>query len=83
MLRSVHGIDRTLAAGDSHLELFDVALRHDAGVALLQLALDVQFVLRLFQPALCFLELAFRLQNIGLRRQHRSVDFSDLALGRL
>ena len=37
--------------------------------------------LRLLQRALGFLKLAFRLQDIGLRRQHGGVDFGDLAPG--
>ncbi len=60
----------------------DVALRHDTGIALLQLALHIQFVGRLLQRALGFLKLAFRLQDIGLRRQLGGVDLRDLAPGR-
>ena len=76
------GIDGALTAGDGHLEFLDVALRHDAGIALLQLALHIQFVGRLLQRALGFLKLAFRLQDIGLRRQLGGVDLGDLAPGR-
>ena len=73
---------RALAAGDGHFEFLDVALRHDAGITLLQLALGIEFVGRLLQRALGFLKLAFRLQNIGLRRQLGGVDLGDLAPGR-
>ena len=56
-------------------------MRHDAGIALLQLALHIQFVGRLLQRALGFLKLAFRLQNIGLRSQLGGVDLRNLAPG--
>jgi hypothetical protein len=71
-----------LTAGDSYLELFDVTLRHNAGVTSLQVTLDVEFVLGLFECAIRILKLAFRLEDVGLRREHGSVDLGDLALGR-
>ena len=52
LLRSGHGIQSALTARDSHLELFNIALRHNARVALLQLALDVELVRSLLQRAL-------------------------------
>ncbi len=77
--RSVEG---ALTARNGHTELFDVALRNDSGVALLQFAFGVEFVLRLLQRAFCLLKLAFRLHDIGLRRQHGGIDFGDLAFSR-
>ena len=69
-----------MSARGGNFELFDVALRHDAGVALLQFALGVEFVGRLLQRAFGLLKLAFRLQDIGLRSQHGRIDFGDLTL---
>ena len=77
--RSVEG---ALAARNGHTELFDVALRNDSGVAPLQFAFGVEFVLRLLQRAFCLLKLAFRLHDIGLRRHHGGIDFGDLTFGR-
>ena len=45
-------IDTGLPLINQHLQLLDVALRHDAGVATLQLALDVEFVLGLLKVLL-------------------------------
>src|SRR5881628_453109 len=64
-----------------HFELFDVALRNNAGVALLQFAFGVEFVGCLLQRAFGLLKLAFRLHDVGLRRQHGGIDFGDLAPG--
>ena len=75
------GVEGALATRNGYTELFDVALRHDSGVALLQFAFCVEFVLRLLQRALCFLKLAFRLHDIGLRGLHGGIDFGDLAPG--
>src|SRR6476646_9468016 len=78
---SGRGVEGALATRNGHLQLFDVALRNNAGIALLQFAFGVEFVLRLLQRAFCLLKLTFRLLDIGLRRQHGGIDFGDLAFG--
>jgi hypothetical protein len=57
-------------------------LWHDPGIATLQLALHVQFVLGLLMRTLRFLDLGFRLRDVGFRRYQRGIDLGDLALGR-
>ena len=64
-----------------HLEFFDVTLRNDAGIALLEVPLGVELVGCLLIVAFCLLNLPFRLKNIRLRRQHGGIDFGDLAFG--
>ena len=75
-------IQPALAAREQHLELFDITLRDDAGVAFLQLALHVQFVRRLLIVALGLRDLSLRLENIGLCGQHGGIDFGNLAPSR-
>ena len=82
MFGSGRGVEGALPTRDGHLQLFDVALRNNAGIAPLQFALGVEFVRCLLQRAFCLLKLAFRLHDIGLRRHHGGIDFGDLALGR-
>jgi len=43
------GVEAALATRDGHFKLFDIPLRHDAWIAPLQFALDVQFVVSLLQ----------------------------------
>ena len=83
MFRSGRGVDGPLTTSYGHLEFFNVALWHNARIALLQFAFGVDFIRSLLQGAFCFLELAFRLKNIGLRRQHGGIDFGDFPVGRL
>ena len=64
-----------------HLKLFDVTLRDDAGIALLQVSLGVQLIRSLLKIALGLLDLPFRLENVRLRDQHRGIDFGNLAPG--
>ena len=79
LLCSIGGIERALPTRKQHLELLDVPLRDDAGIALLQLALDVELIGGLLIVALGLLDLPFRLENVRLRRQHGGIDFGDLA----
>jgi hypothetical protein len=71
-----------LALIHEHLQLFYVALWHDPGISTLQLALHIQFVLGLLMRALRFLDLGFRLGDVGFRGHHGGIDFSNLAFGR-
>jgi len=75
-------VDSGLTLIHQHLQLFDVALRHDPGIATLQFALHIQLVPGLLMRALRFLDLGFRLCDVCFSRQHRGIDFGDLALGR-
>ena len=68
-----------MTAREQHLELFDVTLRDDAGIASLQFALGVQFIRGLLIVALGLLDLSFRLENIRLRGQHGGIDLGNLA----
>ena len=68
-----------MTAREQHLQLFDVTLRDDAGIASLEVALDVQLIRRLLIIALCLLDLCIRLKDIRLRRQQSGIDFGNLA----
>src|SRR5438128_208991 len=65
---------------DQHLQLLDVALRHDAWVAPLQLALGVQFVLGLLVIGLGLPDLGFHLDHVGARTDKGRIDLGNLAL---
>ena len=67
------------AAFDKNLELLDFALRDDTRIASLQLLLGLQFVHGLLVRALGLLDLAFSLQEIGLRHHQLRLDLRNLA----
>jgi len=56
-----------LTAREQHLELFDVALRDDAGIAFLEFALGVELIRSLLIGALCFRDLPVGFQDVRLR----------------
>jgi hypothetical protein len=82
LFRSRCGIKGALTAREQHLELFDVTLRDNAGIAFLEFALGVQLIRSPLVGSLCFLDLSIRLENIRLRRQQGGIDFGNLAPGR-
>ena len=68
---------------DQILELLDLARCHDVSIAPPELCLGVQLVKRLLVGALRLLNLAIRCRNVGLRHDHRRIDFYDTPLGYL
>ena len=74
---------RALPPVDENLQLFDVPLRNDTGVAPLQLGLHIHLILSLLKRTLRLLDLAFRFHHIRLCSDQRRIDFGDLAPGRL
>ena len=71
------------ASVDHNQQLLDVTLRHDAGIAPLQLALHIEFVPGLLQVGCGLLGLGLRLCDVDFRCDELGVDLGDLAFGGL
>src|SRR4051794_36796039 len=79
LLGSRRGINGSLSGRHERLKFFDLARGHDVGVALLQLGLGAQFILRLFQSPLRLLELALAGQDVRLGRYYPGLHFYDVS----
>ena len=75
--------DAALAAFDHVFEPLDLPCRHNVCIAPPELLLGIQLIQRLLVSALCFLDLTIGSRNVGLRHDHRRVDFDQTPLGYL
>ena len=81
LLGSVRGIERALPTRERPPASFSISRCGTMpGLRFCSSRLTSSSSLACCSVALGFLNLAFRLQNVGLRRQHRGIDFGDLAL---
>ena len=78
LLCRVCSVERALSSVHHDLQLLYVPLGHNAGIAPLQFALDLQLINSLLMSAFGFLDLTFRFKHVRLRRQHCRINFRDL-----